>query len=267
MGARILSVAVRVIVLISLVGSASAQITTPSTLFEPQVGQAGKDVVWVPSPQALVDRMLDMAKLTPADFLIDLGSGDGIMVITAAKLGATAMGVEYESEMVELSRKNAQIAGVATKATFVEADLFETDLSRADVISMFLLPSINMRLRPTILDLKPGTRVVSNTFHMEDWEADETVSAGDDCTSWCTGRLWIVPAKVEGIWHTAEGDLVLAQRFQMVSGALGGAEISGGRLRGDGLIFTVGGCTYQGIVSGGTITGSGPGGAWVATKN
>ena len=148
-------------------GAAFAQ-TTGQKPFEPQVGQAGKDVVWVPTPQAVVDKMLDMAKVTKNDFVMDLGSGDGRTVITAAKRGARAMGIEYNPDMVDLSVRNAKEAGVSDRATFVKADLFETDLSKAQVITMFLLPSINMKLRPKILDLAPGTRIVSNTFTMED---------------------------------------------------------------------------------------------------
>ena len=173
--------------------------------YEPQVGQGGKDVVWVPTPQALVDKMLDIAKLTPQDFLMDLGSGDGRTVITAAKRGSRALGIEYNPDMVELSKKNAAAAGVTDKATFAKADLFETDFSKAQVITMFLLPSINIKLRPKILDLKPGTRIVSNSFNMEDWEADQTETISGDCTSWCTALLWIVPAKVEGSWQLPPG--------------------------------------------------------------
>ena len=234
--------------------------------YEPQVGQSGKDVVWVPTPQALVETMLDMAEVTPQDFVIDLGSGDGRTVITAAKRGATALGIEYNPEMVELSRKNAAEAGVSGKATFRQADLFETDLSKADVITMFLLPSINLKLRPTLLDLKPGTRIVSNSFTMEDWEADRSETITEDCTSWCTALLWIVPAKVEGVWSHPKGDLKLTQTFQQVSGALAGQPISEGRLRGDALTFKVGNTTYTGTVSGNTITGTGAGGGWTATK-
>lgn len=234
--------------------------------FEPRVGQEGKDVVWVPSPQALVDRMLEMAKLTPNDFLMDLGSGDGITVITAAQRGARALGVEYEAKMVEVARRNAETAGVTGKATFVQGDLFESDLTKADVITMFLLPSINMRLRPTLLDLKPGTRIVSNTFDMEDWEADETRNAGGTCTSWCTALLWIVPAKVEGTWQTAQGDLVLTQRFQMLSGSLGGAPITSGRMRGTEMSLLVSGKTYIATLKGTTMTGTGPDGAFTATR-
>src|SRR6186713_936813 len=144
----------------------------PAPAYEPSVGQAGKDVVWVPTPQAVVDKMLDMAKLTKDDIHYDLGSGDGRTVITAAKRGARAFGIEYNPDMVTLSQNNAKAAGVADRATFVKADLFETDFSKATVVTMFLLPSINMKLRPKILDMKPGTRIASNTFTMEDWQAD-----------------------------------------------------------------------------------------------
>ena len=234
--------------------------------FEPQVGQAGKDVVWVPTPQALVEKMLDMAKVTPQDFVIDLGSGDGRTVITAAKRGARAMGIEYNPDMVELSKKNAIAAGVADKATFVKADLFESDFSKAQVVTMFLLPSINMKLRPKILDMKPGTRIVANSFNMEDWEADQTETITGDCTSWCTAMLWIVPAKVEGTWTTPQGDLKLSQQFQKVTGSMGSSAISEGKLKGDELTFKVGATTYTAKVNGSTITGNGGSGSWTATK-
>src|SRR4029453_3855949 len=176
----------------------------PEKEFQPQVGQEGKDVIWVPTPQALVDKMLDMAKVTPKDYVIDLGSGDGRTVITAAKRGSKALGIEYNPDMVELSKRNAVKEGVSDKATFVKADLFESDFSQAQVIHMFLLPSINMKLRPKILDLKPGTRIVSNSFDMEDWKADETGTASG-CDHWCTAHLWIVPAKVGGTWKLSQG--------------------------------------------------------------
>ena len=230
--------------------------------FEPYSGQPGKDVVWVPTPQPLVEKMLDMAKLTPQDFHIDLGSGDGRTVITAAKRGARAMGVEYNPDMVALSKKNAAAAGVGDKATFVEADLFETDFSKADVLTLFLLPSLNMKLRPKILDMKPGTRIVANSFNMEDWEADETETIGGDCTSWCTALLWIVPAKVQGTWATPQGELKLTQQFQKVTGTLGTQTISDGKLRGDELTFKVGSNIYAGKVNGNTIRGTN----WTATK-
>jgi precorrin-6B methylase 2 len=231
--------------------------------FEPRVGQPGKDVVWVPTPQALVDKMLDLAKVTPKDFVIDLGSGDGRTVITAAKRGATAMGVEYNPDMVNLSKAAAQKAGVADKATFVQADLFKTDLSKATVITMFLLPSINMQLRPNILNLKPGTRIVSNTFTMEDWEADQTESVTDNCSSWCTALLWIVPAKVQGTWKTPQGNLTLTQQFQNLTGNLNGTAITAGKMNGDQITFTVNGTAYNGrvnaagnAISGGNLTAS-----------
>jgi precorrin-6B methylase 2 len=228
---------------------ATATPAKPAGQFEPRVGQPGKDVVWVPTPQALVDRMLDMAKVTPADFLMDLGSGDGRTVITAAKRGVRAMGIEYNPDMVELSKKAAQKEGVADRATFVQADLFKADLSKATVITMFLLPSINMQLRPTLLNLKPGTRIVSNTFTMEDWQADDTQSVSENCSSWCTALLWIVPAKVQGTWKTPQGNLTLTQEFQMLTGNLNGTPISGGRMNADQISFTAGGTTYNGRVS------------------
>ena len=222
--------------------------------FEPQVGQAGKDVVWVPTPQAVVDKMLDMAKVTKDDFVMDLGSGDGRTVITAAKRGARAMGIEYNPDMVDLSQKNAEAAGMTARATFMKADLFETDLSKASVITMFLLPSINLKLRPTILNLKPGTRIVANTFTMEDWQADETATVTDGCSSsWCTALFWIVPAKVEGTWGTPNGELKLTQTFQMISGMLGTQALQG-RLRGAAIEFTAGTTKYSGTVDGNTIT-------------
>jgi methyltransferase family protein len=233
----------------------SAQTQTPTTPFEPTVGQAGKDVVWVPSPDQLVQKMLDMAKVTPQDLVMDLGSGDGRTVIMAAKRGATAIGVEYNPEMVTLSRANAQKQGVTGKATFVQADLFQTDLTKPTVITMFLLPSINLKLRPTLLNLKPGTRIVSNTFDMEDWQADETATVGPEgCTSWCKAMLWIVPAKAEGRWKTPQGELNIVQKFQMISGTLGSTAING-KLVGDQITFTAGATKYTGRVTGTTING------------
>jgi hypothetical protein len=242
--------------------------------FQPQVGQGGKDVVWVPTPQALVDKMLDMAGVTPQDFVMDLGSGDGRTVITAAKRGARALGIEYNPDMVELSKQNAEKEGVTGRAEFVKADLFETDLSKATVITMFLLPDINLRLRPKILDLKPGTRVVSNTFTMEDWNADEIATVGEDCTTWCTALFWIVPAKAEGVWTLPNGELTLTQSFQMLTGTLrvgsNSVPIVDGRLRGEQMTFTAGGTKYTGKVNGTTIEGAATTNTgstkWTATK-
>ena len=262
------------LLLVLLAGSIQsfAQVTAaPPKPFEPQVGQEGKDVIWVPTPQVLVDKMLDMAKVTPADFVIDLGSGDGRTVIAAAKRGARAMGIEYNPDMVELSKRNAAAAGVASQATFVKADLFETDLSKAQVITMFLLPSINMKLRPTLLNLKPGTRIVSNSFTMEDWPADETETITGGCTSWCTALLWIVPAKVEGTWQTPQGDLKLQQQFQMITGSLGSQPITDAKLRGEDISFSAGPAHYTGRVQGdtiqGSVTGNGSAGSqWTAKR-
>ena len=192
---RLFVALVQVIVL-----AAAAQAQTATAPYQPTVGQPGKDVVWVPSPQALVDKMLDMAKVTPSDYVIDLGSGDGRTVITAAKRGVHALGVEYNPDMVELSRANANKEGVSARAQFVKADLFRTDLSQATVITMFLLPEINLKLRPKLLrDLKPGTRIVSNTFDMGDWKPDKESTVGDpadpDFPFSHTLLLWTVPAR------------------------------------------------------------------------
>ncbi len=253
--------------------AAFAQAQPAQKPFEPSVGQEGKDVVWVPTPQALVDKMLDIAKVTASDYVIDLGSGDGRTVITAAKRGARTLGIEYNPDMVELSKRNAEKAGVGAKANFMKADLFESDFSQATVITMFLLPDINLKLRPKILDLKPGTRIVSNTFTMGEWKDDETatVDEKDGCTYYCTAHLWIVPAKVEGTWQMPQGELALKQTFQMVTGTLktGGnvITIANGRLRGDQISFSAGGTQYTGRVNGNTMEGRGGGaGNWSATR-
>src|SRR5258706_961403 len=200
---------------------AQAQNAPAAPGYEPQSGQEGKDVVWIPTPQVVVDKMLDMAKVGPRDFVMDLGSGDGRTVITAAKRGGRAMGVEFNPDMVEFSKKNAEKAGVADKASFVKQDLFETDFSKATVITMFLLPDINLKLRPKILDLKPGTRIVSNSFTMGDWKEDEKTELGSNrgCTrSWCTALLWIVPAKVAATHTLPQAELTLKQQYQMLTG-------------------------------------------------
>jgi hypothetical protein len=232
----------------------------PPTQFQPTPGQAGKDVIWLPTAQALVDRMLDLGKVTAQDVLIDLGSGDGRTVITAAKRGARAYGIEYNADMVQLSKRTAEEAGVGSRATFEEADLFESDFSKATVITMFLLPDINLKLRPKILDLKPGTRIVSNSFTMGEWTADESVTASDGCSTYCTAYLWIVPAKAAGTWQSAQGELTLTQEFQVVTGSLknGAAStpIAGGKLFGDQISFTAGVAQYKGVVNGDTIEGT-----------
>ena len=256
------------VILPTLATVASAQETQAPSTFEPRVGQAGKDVVWVPTPQALIDKMLDMAQVTPQDFLIDLGSGDGRTVIAAAKRGLSAQGIEYNPDMVELARRNAAAEGVSERAVFSNADLFESDFSKAQVLTMFLLPQINMKLRPAILNMTPGTRVVSNSFTMEGWQADQSERL-PDCGSWCTAHLWIVPARVAGTWQLPQGTLTLRQEFQMISGTLGSTPLTDGRLRGDEITFAAGSAVFNGRVQGsamrGTITG-GDGGAFSGTR-
>jgi len=189
--------------------------------FEPKVGQPGKDVIWVPTPDGLVARMLDAAKVTPQDYLVDLGSGDGRTVIAAAKRGVTAMGIEFNPDMVALSKKNAEAAGVGDKARFVQGDIFATDFSKATVVTMYLLSSLNLKLRPTILAMRPGTRVVSHAFNMGDWTPDENLTAEG-----YSAYLWIVPARVEGRWQaTGPGgpfELALEQTFQKITGKVSG---------------------------------------------
>ncbi|MGE3877236.1 MAG: class I SAM-dependent methyltransferase [Parvibaculaceae bacterium] len=227
--------------------------------YQPSVGQEGKDVVWVPTSQAMVDKMLDMAKLTPKDFHMDLGSGDGRTVITAAKRGATSVGIEYNPDMVELSKRNAAKEGVGDKASFRKADLFETDFSKADVLTLFLLPNINVRLRPKILAMKPGTRVVSNSFDMGDWTPDERVTVTEGCTNYCNALFWIVPANVQGKWKLPNGELTLEQKYQNLSGTAkidnNPRQISG-KMTGDRIAFTVGNTSYTGQVNGNTMEGT-----------
>ena len=219
--------------------------------YEPKEYQDGKDVVWVPTAQTLVDKMLDMAKVTPSDYVIDLGSGDGRSVITAATRGAKAMGVEYNPKMIELSKQNAAKAGVGDKATFVKADLFKTDFSQATVITLFLLPEINLKLRPKILAMKPGTRVVSNSFDMGDWKADNTIDTVGKCETYCNAFFWVVPAKVDGAWQTPQGKLALKQTYQFVSGTLTQGKVVTpvkGRLNGSDITLTAGGIQFTGKV-------------------
>ena len=217
---------------------ALAQAQRAPKAFEPEVGQAGKDVVWVPTPQAVVDKMLELAKVTKDDFLMDLGSGDGRTVITAAKRGARALGIEYNPDMVELSKRNAEAEGVSSRAQFQKADLFQTDFSKATVVTVYLLPQLIGDLQPRfIATLKPGTRIVSHAFRMAGWRPDgsETLrlsgshpGQGDESTLY----LWIVPADVRGTWAGDGVRVRIEQNYQDVeiegaSGAvLKGAEIS-----------------------------------------
>jgi hypothetical protein len=217
-----------------------------SAQFQPQVGQAGKDVIWVPTPDDVVERMLTMAQVTPNDSVWDLGAGDGkIAIMAAKKFGARATGVEYNPDMVKHANANAQAAGVAGsgqgKATIRHGDIFATDFSSATVITLYLLPALNMKLRPTILSMRPGTRVVSHSFSMEDWEADE-ISTMDGRRAY----FWLVPANVIGTWSLDLGsqktNMALEQKFQHLSGTLSLGPIHAGlrdaRLRGTAIYFS-----------------------------
>ena len=243
-----------------LVGACAAPAIAQSSSFEPEIGQPGKDVVWVPSPNATVEAMLDLAKLTPEDFVMDLGSGDGRNVIAAARRGARGRGVEYNPEMVALSKRNAAAAGVADRAEFVEGDMFAADVSEADVLALFLLPSNLLRLRSTFLDMRPGTRIVSNTFSIQDWDAKQTVDVGGDCTEWCSAHLYIVPARVGGAWQMGAQRLALAQTVQTVTGTLtsdsGASTAVAGKVMGADLSLTAGDLSFAGTVSDGEITGT-----------
>ena len=254
-------------------GPAPAAEQAAEAFYEPMVGQEGKDVVWVPTPQVLVEKMLDMARVTPKDFVMDLGSGDGRNVIAAAKRGARALGVEYNPDMVELSRRIAAKEGVSERARFVQGDMYEADVSKATVLALFLLTENLNKLVAKFLDMKPGSRIVVNGFEIDGWTADETGKAGGDCGSWCTAYLYIVPARVDGAWHLGNSELRLEQKFQQLTGTLtnGGAiaPITFGRLRGDEIRFTVGGISYVGRVQGDTMRGEVKGSvaaAWIAVR-
>jgi hypothetical protein len=242
--------------------------------YKPQVGQAGKDVIWVPTPDELVQRMLTMAKVTPKDFVVDLGAGDGKIAIAAGKkFGATALGIEYNPDMARLAQCFVQAEGVTDKVRIIQGDIFKEDFSKATVVTMYLLPELNMRLRPIILAMKPGTRVTSHQFNMGDWEADETAEI-----EYRTAYLWIVPAKVEGNWSFREDggkttfNVAMTQKFQRVSGdaVMGGNRnpLVGATLRGEEIKFAFNDDkgqtrTLSGTVRGNEITGTlrGPGGA------
>ena len=246
---------------------------------EPQEGQAGKDVIWLPTPEALVERMLAMAQVGPRDVLYDLGSGDGRLVIAAARHGARSVGVEFNPDLVAVSERRARENGVAGKARFVQGDIFETDFSEATVVTLYLLPSLNLRLRPTLLKMKPGTRVVSHAFGMEDWAPDESSRATGR-----TAHLWIVPSPVGGSWRVElEGgpsfDVTLAQRYQEIEGTVALGPVEAGlrepSLRGDAIRFSFvdgNGAWHElrGTVSGGGMSGTylvgSRKGTWTATR-
>ena len=232
---------------LGLPASAAAQSSAkPGQDYTPSVGQEGKDVIWVPTPNELVEKMLDMAKLTARDIHFDLGSGDGRTVIAAAKRGAQAVGIEYNPDMVVLSERNAAKEGVAGKAKFIRGDIFESDFRHATVITLYLLPDLNLKLRPTLLKMKPGTRVVSHAFTMDDWQPDQTESVEGR-----TAYLWIVPASVEGDWKlqlqggsgVQQYDVALKQNFQKIGGSARAGDkpvaLQRAVLSGDQIRFTI----------------------------
>ncbi len=210
--------------------------------YEPQVGQQGKDVIWVPTPDEIVERMLRMAQATSNDYVVDLGAGDGkIAIMAAKKFGAKSMGIEYNPEMAKHAQSNAEKAGVADKARIVQGDIFASDFKTATVVTMYLLPALNLKLRPTILSMKPGTRVVSHSFTMDDWEADE-ISSVDGRRAY----FWIVPANVQGTWRiTLPGgaiqEVTFDQRYQKIEGHVQLGTVQGGlreaRLSGQNIAF------------------------------
>lgn len=238
--------------------------------YVPHQGQAGKDVIWVPTPNSLVRAMLDKAKVGPGDFLVDLGSGDGRIVIEAAKRGAKAIGIEYNPDMVRLSEEAAKREGVANKAKFYNMDLFEYDFSEATVVSMYLLSELNLRLRPKLLEMKPGTRIVSNTFNLGAWQSDAEIYADSGIDNnpdkndavhnrdWI-GYYWVVPAKVEGTWKFKDGNLILEQKFQLFHGNYTydgkSVRVEDGKLTGNEITFSIDGVTYTGNVKNKKMTG------------
>jgi SAM-dependent methyltransferase len=250
-----------------LAPAANAQRQYGDEQYRPNSGQEGKDVIWVPTPEALIEKMLQMAKVTPDDFVVDLGSGDGRTVIAAAKtFGARAMGIEFNPDMVALARRSAERAGVAGRAQFVQGDIFKTDFTKATVVTMYLLPNLNLQLRPTILKMKPGTRVVSHAFSMDDWQPDQTAVVEGR-----TAYFWIVPGRAEGTWTWGKNrpyTLKLRQHFQLVEGLITVdgkmAQFRDGKLTGNQLTFTVtefSGLSsvkrqFSGRVSGNTIEGT-----------
>ncbi len=252
-------------------GVVSAQVPTPD--YQPVPGQPGKDVVWIPSPEHSVNAMLDLARVTPPDYVIDLGSGDGRNVIGAAKRGARGLGVEYNPDLVELSKRAAAAAGVSDNAVFVHGDMFEADISQASVLLLFILPSHLSRLAPKFLELKPGTRIVTNTYEIGGgWEPDDSARA-EPCLSWCILSLYVVPAQVAGVWRMPTGaTLFLGQTYQKLYGQLeiGGLSvpIEDGRLRGNDIRFRVNSTEYTGRINGDTMEGQAKGRvtqSWSAT--
>lgn len=245
-----------------VIASATGAAAQQKEEFVPQVGQPGKDVVWVPSPEVTVAKMMEVGRINAQDFVVDLGSGDGRNVIAAAKLGARGLGVEYNPDMVELSKKNAVKEGVAERAQFVQGDMYKAEFSKATALALFLLPSNLTELRDKIFNLQPGTRVVLNTFSIPDWTPDESITL-DNCESWCTVLLNIVPAKIAGQWRTQNGaEVTLTQQYQMLSGTAKSAQGQtvqvSGRLRGNEVTLSAGQGQqeFTGVVKGNVIEGT-----------
>ncbi len=242
--------------------------------YEPEIGQEGKDVVWVPTSPEMTELLLEMAAVTADDFVIDLGSGDGRNLIAAARRGARGLGVEFNPDMVSLSERLAEEAGVADRLQFAQGDMYEADISQATVLTLFLLPSNLERLKPTFLTLAPGTRIALNTFTFNDWKPDERRRVEGECVSWCTALLHIVPAKVAGAWQFDGGTLTLDQEYQELTGTFtrGTAEPVAvtGHLRGTEITLEIGRRTYEGRVDGMRMTSraNGVGGEpiWTATR-
>jgi hypothetical protein len=238
-------------------------------VYQPAAGLPGKDVVWVPTPPEVVEKMLDMAEVTPDDFVMDLGSGDGRNIIAAARRGARALGVEYNPDLVDLSRRLAREAGVAGNATFVQGDMYRADVSQATVLALFLKPENLDQMRDTFLAMKPGTRIVLNTFPITDWDPDVTETVGPPCRIWCTIMLVVVPARVAGAWQAGDAQMNLQQDYQFVRGTVG-SEQATGRLRGDIITLRAGKTEYTGRVSAdrieGTATTAGRQAPWSAVR-
>jgi SAM-dependent methyltransferase len=238
-------------------------------IVEPTVGQPGKDVVWVPTTPEVVEKMLDLAKVTPADVVMDLGSGDGRNIIAAARRGAHAIGVEYNPDLVRLSQQRAKEASVADRATFVHGDMYKTDISKATVLMLFLTPEVLDEMVDKFLAMTPGTRIALNTFPVTDWEPDVKEVVGPPCKAYCTALVVVVPARVSGLWQTGDLQMNLRQDFQFVRGQIGTAEVTG-RLRGDTISLKSGDREYAGRVIGdrieGTLTTGGRQTPWSATK-
>lgn len=270
---RVQSVPAIAVFIAGLFAGAAGSAFAAEANYQPRVGMDGKDVIWVPNPEAMVEKMLDMAAVTAQDFVIDLGSGDGRNVIGAAKRGARARGVEFNPDLVEHSRRLAVAAGVAARAEFVQGDMFAADVSAASVLALFLLPDNLRKLTPKFIDMRPGSRIVSNTYEIPGWPADKSETVRSDCAAFCIVFLYVVPAKVAGVWRTADGDITLEQDYQRLSGSYVYSGITlpleNARMNGAEIRFTANGVEYSGRVEGDVMQGSAHGRndtTWRATR-